>query len=124
MPPALGDCDTQRPDVEIADLWPAFLATHPGLQVPSPLTRQAYNALAPKLGPWLMATQGLPAEMAQVCLESIWCVLAGLHAPPASWRFHALYEVFRTPCTRWTAPFATAVGYDATGLSYPRIPSA
>jgi hypothetical protein len=89
-----------------------------------PRTRAAYNTLAPTLGPWLMATQGLTAEAAQVGLESIWCVLAGLHGPPASWRFHALYEVFRTPCTRWTAPFAMAVGYDAIVLAYPAILSA
>jgi hypothetical protein len=122
MPPAL--YDTQRPDVEIEDLWPAFLATHPSLQVPNPLTRQAYNALAPTLGPWLMATQGLAAAMAQVGLESIWSVLAGLHGPAVSSRFHALYAVLRTPCPRWAAPFDLAVGYDGVLFAYPEVLSA
>src|SRR6266542_399512 len=122
MPPALRD--TQRPDVEIEDLWPAFLATDPGLQVPSPLTRQAYNALAPTLGPWLMATQGLAAAMAQVGLESIWSVLAGLTGPAVSYRFHALYAVLRTPGPRWAAPFDLAVGYDGVLFAYPEVLSA
>ena len=119
MPPALRD--TQRPDVEIDDLWPAFLATHPALQVPRPLTRQAYNTLAPTLGPWLMATQGLPAAMAQLGLESIWSVLEGLHGPAASYRYHALYAVLLTPCPRWAAPFDLAVGYDGVLFAYPAI---
>src|SRR6266498_2113726 len=122
MPPALRH--TQRPDVEIEDLWPAFLATHPALQVPSPLTRQAYNTLAPTLGPWLMATQGVPAALAQVGLESIWSVLAGLHGPAASYRYHALYAVLRTPCPRWAAPFDVAVGYDGVLFASPEVLSA
>jgi hypothetical protein len=122
MPPAL--IDTQRPDMEIADLWPAFLATHPALQVPSPLTREAYNTLAPTLGPWLMATQGLPAVFAQLALASIWSVLAGLHGPAVSYRFHALSAVLQTPCPRWAAPFDLAVAYDGVLFAYPEILSA
>jgi len=114
--------DLESPaDIEIEDLWPAFLATHSGLQIPNPLTRQAYNTLAPILGPWLMATQGLAAAMAQVGLESIWSVLAGLHGPAVSHRFHALYAVLRTPSPRWAAPFDRAVGYDGVLFAYPAI---
>ena len=108
-------------DVEIEDLWPAFVATHPTLHVPSPLTREVYNTLAPILAPWLMKTQGLPAEIAHICLESIWASLVGLTGPAASYRFHALMEVFDTPCPRWAAPFTVAVGYDGILFAFPEV---
>jgi hypothetical protein len=78
------------PEIEIADLWPLFIVAHPPLQVPSPLTRAAYLTYAPILGPWLMRSQGLSAEAAQVCIESIWASLVGLTGAWASSRFHAL----------------------------------
>jgi hypothetical protein len=116
----ISDLDSP-PDVAIEDLWPAFLAGHPALQVPSPLTRQAYNTLAPTLGPWLMATQGLCVEIAQLALESIWSVLAGLHGALASYRLHTLCAVFWIPCARWTAPFDRAVGHHSILFAYPEV---
>ena len=110
-----------HPDVEIADLWPLFLAAHPTLPIPSPLTRAAYNTLAPTLGPWLMTTQGLTRVTAQLALESIWGCLVGLTGAFASYRFHALYAVLLSPCPRWGAPFDTAVGYDGVLFAYPAI---
>ena len=110
-----------QPNVEIEDLWPAFIATHADLQVPSPLTRDAYLTYAPILGPWLMRTQGLSAEAAQVGIESIWACLVGLTGAPASYRFRALEAVLRTSCTRWAASFEVAVGYDGVLFAYPEV---
>lgn len=110
-----------HPDVEIEDLWPAFVATHADLQVPSPLTRDAYLTYAPILGPWLMRTQGLSAEAAQVGIESIWGSLVGLTGAPASYRFRALDALLRTSCTRWATYFEAAVGYDGILFAYPEI---
>jgi hypothetical protein len=110
-----------QPNVEIEDLWPAFSATHADLQVPSPLTRDAYLTYAPILGPWLMRTQGLSAEAAQVGIESIWACLVGLAGAPASYRFRALAAVLRTSCTRWAASFEVAVGYDGVLFAYPEV---
>lgn len=113
-----------HPDIEIADLWPLFLAAHPGLQVPTPLTRATYVTSAPILGPWLMRTQGLSAEAAQVCIESIWACLVGLTGAQGCHRFRALDTVLRTSCTRWAAFFEVAVGYDGILFAYPEILSA
>jgi hypothetical protein len=113
-----------HPDIEIVDLWPLFLAAHPDLQVPSPLTRAAYNTLAPILGPWLMTTQGLTPVSAQLALESIWGCRVGLHGAFAAYRFHALSAVLETPCRRCAAPFARAVGYDGVLFCYPEMLSA
>jgi hypothetical protein len=114
----------QHPDVEIADLWPLFLAAHPTLQVPSPLTRATYITYAPTLGPWLMATLGLSAEAAQVGIESIWGSLVDLTGAPANSRFRALDAVLRTSCKRWATSFEVAVGYDGILFAYPEILSA
>jgi hypothetical protein len=113
-----------HPDVEIADLWPLFLAAHPTLQVPSPLTRVAYVTLAPTLGPWLMATQDLTSVSAQLALESIWGCLVGFNGAFAAYRFQALSAVLQTPCLRWAAPFEVTMGYDGVLLRYPEILSA
>jgi hypothetical protein len=107
-------------DVEIEDLWPAFVAAHPALQVPSPLTRQAYTTL----GPWLMTTQGLNTVTAQLAMESIWGHLVGLTGAFAAYRFQALCAVLRSPCPRWAAPFEVAVGYDGVLFPFPEILSA
>ena len=95
----VSDLESQ-PDMEIEDLWPAFVATHADLQVPSPLTRDVYLTYAPILGPWLMRTQGLSAEAAQVGIESIWASLVVLTGAQASYRFLALDAVLRTACPR------------------------
>jgi hypothetical protein len=117
--------DPARPPVvEIEDLWPAFVATHADLQVSSPLTRAAYNTLAPTLGPWLMQTYSLTLGSAQLALESIWGCLVGLQGALASHRFRALYAVLLSPCPRWAAQFEVAVGYDGVLFAYPGILSA
>jgi hypothetical protein len=106
---------------QIEDLWPLFLAAYPALQVPSPLTRQAYTTLAPTLGPWLMTTQGLNTVTAQLALESMWACRVGLTGACAAYRFHALVAVLRSPCPRWAAPFEVAVGHDGVLFAYPEL---